>query len=133
MRVFLDANVLFSASQPESAFSRLIELAKARAKVLSSDLAIDEARRNIRLKRASWQAGFKSVLEEIDIVPSAIFPLPIELDEKDQPVLCAAIRARAELFVTGDRRDLAKLFGVSVLGVEVVPPRRLAEILAGHE
>jgi predicted nucleic acid-binding protein len=129
VRVFLDANVLFSASQPGSAFFRLVLLAKARASVLASDLAIEEARRNIRLKRTAWQPTFETVLEGIEVVASTLFPLPVDLDEKDRPLLCAAIKARAELFVTGDRRDFGQLFGMSVLGVEVIPPKRLAEIL----
>ena len=50
-RVFLDANVLFSAAYLESSgLARLWQLADA--ELLSSDYAIEEARRNLALDRA---------------------------------------------------------------------------------
>jgi hypothetical protein len=63
-------------------------------------------------------------------MPSAVFPLPVTLNEKDVPLLCAAIRARSDYFVTGDRRGFGHLFGTRVVGAVVITPRRLAEILA---
>jgi len=51
VRVFLDANVLFSASQPDSAVARLIAAACEHMQVATSDLASIEARRNVELKR----------------------------------------------------------------------------------
>lgn len=132
MRVFLDANVLFSASQPGSAFARLIAVAVQRAHVLTSDIACAEARRNLALKRPAWLEAFEALLEELEVVPSAVFPLPVTLDEKDVPLLCAAIRARSDYFVTGDRRDFGHLFETRVHGALVVTPLRLAERLAGH-
>jgi hypothetical protein len=56
----------------------------------------------------------------------------VTLDEKDVPLLCAAIRARSDYFVTGDRRDFGHLFGTRVQGILVVTPLMLAEILAGR-
>lgn len=132
MRVFLDANVLFSASQPGSAFARLIAAAMRHASVLTSDVACAEARRNLALKRSSWVATFEGLLEEIEVVPSAVFPLPVTLDEKDAPLLCAAIRARSDYFVTGDRKDFGHLFDTRVHEVTVIAPLRLAEILAAR-
>jgi predicted nucleic acid-binding protein len=130
LRVFLDANVLFSASQTGSAFSRLISVAARRATVLTSDIACAGARRNILVKRPGWLAAYEVLLAMIEVVPSAVFRLPVTLDEKDVPLLCAAIRARCDAFVTGDRRDFGHLFGARVLGVTVITPLRLAEILA---
>ncbi len=131
MRVFLDANVLFSASQPGSAFARLISAASRRAHVLTSDIACAEARRNLALKRPAWLEAFEELLEDLEVVSTAVFPLPVTLDEKDVPLLCAAIRARSDYFVTGDRRDFGRLIGTKVLGAMVITPLRLAEILVG--
>ncbi|HVS11030.1 MAG TPA: PIN domain-containing protein [Planctomycetota bacterium] len=132
MRVFLDANVVFSASQPESAFARLVAATRRHASVLTSDIACVEARRNLVLKRPDWLGAFEALVEEIEVVPSAMFPLPVTVDEKDVPLLCAAIRARSDYFVTGDRRDFGHLFETRVHGVLVITPLRLAEILAGR-
>lgn len=132
MRVFLDANVLFSASQPGSALARLIAAAMRHASLLTSEVACAEARRNIALKRSGWLATFEALLEEIEVVPSAVFPLPVTLDEKDVPLLCAAIRARSDFFVSGDRKDFGHLSETRVHEVPVITPLRLAEILAAR-
>jgi predicted nucleic acid-binding protein len=132
VRVFLDANVVFSASQPESAFARLVASARRHASVLTSDIACVEARRNLDLKRPDWLGALVALVEEIEVVPSAVFPLPVTVDEKDVPLLCAAIRARSDYFVTGDRRDFGHLFETRVHGMLVITPLRLAEILAGR-
>lgn len=140
MRIFLDANVLFSASNPGSAFSRLISVALEYADaVLTSDLACAEARRNLALKRPVWLSMFEAMLEPsgpdggpgLEMVPSAVFPLSVDLADKDIPLVCAAISARSDYFVTGDRKDFGHLFDVAVKGVTVITPKQLAEML--HE
>ncbi len=129
MRVFLDANVLFSASQPGSAFARLIAQTAEQATLLTSDVARAEARRNLSLKRAAWVSAFDELLSAVEIVPSSIFQLPVELDDKDVPLLCAAIRSGSDYFVTGDRRDFGHLFDTRVGVVTIITPLRLAELL----
>ncbi|QDU70143.1 PIN domain-containing protein [Engelhardtia mirabilis] len=129
MRVFLDANVLFSASNAGSATQRLIALGTARAQLITSELAILEARKNLRLKRPSWLEAFETLRESIDIVPTVVFGLQVKLASKDVPLLCAAIRAEADLFVTGDRLDFGHLLDEVVHGVRIISPLGLAERL----
>lgn len=130
MRVFLDANVLFSASNAGSNIARLIARLIEQETAVTSDLAIEEARKNLALKRADWLPAFEEILGGVESVPSVLFELPVPLEVKDAPILCAAIRGRCTLFVTGDRRDFGHLYGKMIQGVEVVPLLRLAEILA---
>jgi hypothetical protein len=130
MRAFLDANLLFSASNAGSNIARLIAVLCVRGTAVSSDLAVEEARRNITLKRAAWLPAFDRLLHSVEVVPSALFELPARVPVKEAPLLCAAIRSRSQLFVTGDRRDFGHLKGQQVLGVEIVSPLRLARILA---
>ncbi|SRR5690606_2143200 len=129
MRVFLDANVLFSASNPESNLARLVALAKERAAVVTSDFAREEAVRNVSVKRPAWASGLERALLGVEVVPSVLFPLPVEITEKDAPILCAAIRSGCTHLVTGDRRDFGHLFGTAIEGVRIVTPLRLAELL----
>lgn len=131
MRVFLDANVLFSASNQGSNIAQLIEWLVTDATAVTSDLAVAEARRNLALKRADWLPAFEQLLERVEQVPSALFDLPVTIDEKDRPLLCAAIRADCTHFATGDRRDFGHLFDKTVERVRVVHLLRLAELLAG--
>ena len=130
MRAFLDANVLFSASNAGSNIAALIAWLIKRQTAVTSDLAVEEARKNIGLKRPAWRPAFDELLGRVDLLPSALFDLPVQLDAKDAPLLCAAIRVQCSHFVTGDRRDFGHLNGHVERGVEVISLRRLAELLA---
>jgi hypothetical protein len=96
---------------------------------VTSDLARAEAHRNLLLKRPHWLPAFDALLQRIEQVPSSLFELPVALDEKDRPLLCAAIRAGCTHFATGDRRDFGHLSDQAVEGVHVVHLLRLAELL----
>lgn len=130
MKVFLDANVLFSASRPDSNIAQLIAWLLEQDTAVSSDVAVEEARRNLTRKRPTWLPRFDALLARVALVPSVQFTLPVPLAQKDVPLLCAAIRDRCEYFVTGDHRDFGHLMDEKVLGVEVVSLLTLARILA---
>lgn len=130
MRVFLDANVLFSASNAGSNIAGLVGWMMSMGTAVTSDVAVEEARRNLALKRSEWMPAFEALLPQLEIVPSMIFPISVTLADKDLPIFCAAIRSGCELFVTGDRRDFGSLMGRTVEGVRVVSPLQLAKLLA---
>ena len=102
-----------------------------RETVVTSDLAVEEARKNLQLKRTAWLSTFEALLREVETVPAVLFPLPVSIADKDAPLLCAAIRSGCQFFVTGDKRDFGHLYNQQVQGVEVVSLLRLAAILAG--
>ena len=132
MRVFLDANVLFSASNDGSNIAQLVGWLIDTATAVTSDLAREEARRNLAIKRAEWMPTFERLLARVEIVASVRFDLPVPLDEGDRPLLCAAIRSRCSHFATGDRRDFGHLYAQTVEGVQVISLLRLAELLAAR-
>lgn len=121
-RVFLDANVLFSCAYLPT--SRLMKLWRLPATVLlSSDYAVEEARRNLDL--ADQRHRLEQLVKRMEIVTawqSASLPHGVRLDDKDAPILLAAIEARATHLLTGDRQDFGHLFGRTVNGVEIVLP-----------
>ncbi len=131
MRVFLDANVLFSAAKPGSNIHRLITTATNHSYLVTSDLAFEEARRNILVKRAAWSATFYELVKPIELAPTALFELPVFLEEKDRPILCSAIRSRCEYLVTGDFKHFGALItaGESIRGVTVISMKQFAELL----
>ena len=132
MRVFLDANVLFSASNAPSNIAKVVAEAEKRGHVLvTCDLAAEEARRNITLKRPAWLAGFETLTARVEVAPSVHFPLPVDLAGKDVPILCAAIRSHCDVLVTGDRRDFGHLYDHVVEGVRVVSLLRFGELVLG--
>jgi len=49
---------------------------------------------------------------------------PPPLPDKDQHVLAAAVLARADFLVTGDRKHFGAWYGGSISGIRVEPPGR---------
>jgi predicted nucleic acid-binding protein len=129
LRVFLDANVLFSASNTGSNIAKLIDLLIDKGQAVSSDFAIAEARRNIQLKRPDWSEALESLIARLEVVSSVRFDLPVELVEKDQPILCTAIRAKCEYLAAGDKQDFGHLYERTVECVTVIPLVKLAELV----
>jgi len=127
MRVFLDANVIFSAAQKGSPSRRLFEALARRATLATHPGIWLEAERNLHAKRPEWLPGLAS-LRALLRFSAAMATCPnVGLPPKDQPVLGAAIAARADRLVTGDRTHFGPLFGKTFQGVRVVCPRAMAE------
>lgn len=121
-RLFLDANVLFSAAyRPDAGIRRLWKLSGAR--LVTSAYTAEEARRN--LAQPEQKEALARLLEEIEVTrqPSVTDEMRGSgLPEKDLPVLAAAIEARATHLITGDQRHFGIFFGKDLQGVKVQRP-----------
>ncbi len=122
-RLFLDANILFSAAYaPESPLRRLWQ-AKG-AELLTSGYAVAEARRNLETKEQ--QNRLETLLADVRVVGESErrdLPAGVTLREKDVPILCAAMAAKASHLLTLDLRDFGAYLGKSVAGVLLLHPR----------
>ncbi|HUF73498.1 MAG TPA: PIN domain-containing protein [Gammaproteobacteria bacterium] len=132
MRIFLDANILFSAAKSNGAVRQLLELLRDSGHTLcADDYVVAEARRNLELKAPDSGTALEDLLGQIDVAPFEASELPSDvaalLPEKDWPVLAAAIRRRCETLVTGDRTHFGALYGKTITGVSIHSPRSLAE------
>lgn len=122
-RLFLDANVLFSAAyRADAGVARIWDCDDV--ELLSSDYAVEEARRN--LPKPDQKARLAELLHRLRIVPSVV-PHPdtrskVELPDKDWPILGAAVAAGATHLITGDKKDFGPYFGSNVLGLRILPP-----------
>lgn len=123
-RVFLDANVLFSAAWVEGAgLARLWRLAGT--DLLSSQLALAEAERNLDSDEQRFRLrSLAAKLTLVEAPAGAALPAGIELVAKDAPILLAAVEAGASHLLTGDQRHFGHLFGKSVSGVRILTPAR---------
>lgn len=123
-RVFLDANVLFSAAYKPT--SRLRELWRIpEVTLLSSTYAVAEAEVNLARSRASALSELEALLEPIqvaELLEQSNLPEGIEIVEKDRPILLAAISVRATHLLTGDKLHFGHLFGTEIAGVLILPP-----------
>ena len=128
-RIFLDANVLFSAAyRPGSGLTLLWNLEGV--ELLTSAYAAEEARRN--LSEESQRARLARLLAKVHIAggtAAKALPPGVELPVKDRPILISAIVARASHLLTGDREHFGRYFGRRLGGVLVLPP---SDYLAGR-
>jgi uncharacterized protein len=120
-RVFLDANVLFSAAYRADA--RLLQLWKfADVTLCSSRYAFEEARAN--LDGEEQKVRLNKLSEKVQLFEAKEGPLPrgVVLPEKDVPILLGAIAAQATHLLTGDIRHFGPYFGKKIAGIAVALP-----------
>ncbi len=116
-RLFLDANVLFTAAHnPKGKAALLFQLGQLElVQLLSSAYAIEEARRNLARKFPACLDRFEALVGKLGLVaerpPDAglDLPCPAGLPEKDGPIYRAAHACRADGLITGDLRDFGPL------------------------
>jgi len=110
LKLFLDANVLFTAAHnPGGKAAFLFDAADlGHWRLLSSAYTIEEARRNIAAKYPQCSERLEVLVGEVTITPQpATSPGPaIALPEKDLPVFVAACAAGASHLLTGDLKHL---------------------------
>jgi len=122
-RLFLDANVLFSAAyQADAGVERLWRVSGV--ELVTSAFAVEEARRN--LPERDQRERLAKLLKEVEI-GEALMLSPerrgeIELPEKDWPILGGASASGATHLITGDLRHFGPYFGHRLLGVLVQRP-----------
>ncbi|MGH9323197.1 MAG: PIN domain-containing protein [Vicinamibacteria bacterium] len=111
MKVFLDANVLFTAAhRPSGKAAFVISQGKEGFwEVVTSRLAVDEALRNLEAKLPGTADSLERLLKTVSRVPTITGPkCPLALPEKDAPIFLSAWRERATHLLTGDLRDFGR-------------------------
>ncbi len=106
-RLFLDANVLFTAAHnPDGKAAALFDaLELGRWELVASAFAAGEARRNIAAKYPQHSARLETLLARLTEVPQpATTQSTISLPEKDRPIYLAARACGATHLLTGDTR-----------------------------
>ena len=120
-RLFLDANVLFSAAYRADA--GLLRFWKLRNVILcSSRYALEEARINLTedVQRRRLARLARS-LQWFSAAPLEL-PVGVSVPEKDEPILRAAMEAQATHLITGDIRHFGPYFGKAIGGVLIMSP-----------
>ncbi|MEX0733641.1 MAG: PIN domain-containing protein [Steroidobacteraceae bacterium] len=110
-RLFLDANVLFTAAHNRAGKSAYLfdVLHFARWELHSSDYAIEEARRNLAAKFPERVAILDSLIGRLNVIRQpARGEIGIRLPEKDQPIFLAAQAGGATHLLTGDLRHFKR-------------------------
>ncbi|ETN89726.1 MULTISPECIES: PIN domain-containing protein [Thermus] len=133
MRVFLDANVLFSAALGGTVFAAIWALAEAeKIQLLTSPLCLVEAQYNLERKRPEALPQLGALMRRVVLIQEPgeggfrhegpMAALAAELPEKDQPVLRAALLARAQVLLTGDVRHFGRFMSREDLPLRIMTP-----------
>lgn len=137
MRVFLDANVPFTAAYNDRGLcSALFRFAAdGQCELVTSAFAAEEARRNVALKAGQRRERLEDLLQAVTLVPEPPAAIVESLsrstiEPKDAPIPAAAMTAECRLLVTGDRRHFGHLHGREVAGVRVATPSQVFDLLA---
>lgn len=137
MRIFLDANILFSAAKSNGAVRQLLRDLHADGYTLVADEYVaTEARRNIAAKSAGDAVAYlQALLSQIEVSGvqhTAMARTSADwLPEKDRPVLLSAIALKCDALVTGDRTHFGPGYGQAFDGVTVYSPAELALAIWG--
>jgi len=130
VRLFLDANILFSAAYRDGNPALLLfELAVAgRCHLVTSEFAWEEAHRNITQKcpqRLPMLAALKKQLKFAPVPDASGIAVASEqgLPDKDAPILAAALATKAQVLVTGDRTHFGHLYGKEAGSLQVLTLR----------
>ena len=120
-RLFLDANVLFSAAYRANA--GLLQFWKLKNVVLcSSHYALEEAKINLTqdVQRRRLEK-LATAIEFFDAIPR-VLPREVTLTDKDVPIFLAAMASRATHLLTGDVHHFGRYFSKTIEGILVLPP-----------
>lgn len=135
MRIFLDANILFSAAKTDGLMRALLVRLRQSGHVLCSDAFVEaEAFRNLERKGPEAISALHDLLVTLERHPFRRHFLrkgPGDaLPDKDRPVLAAAVGLGCDMLLTGDRTHFGNLFGTTIEGVAVHSPQSLVARLS---
>jgi predicted nucleic acid-binding protein len=120
-RLFLDANVLFSAAyRPDAGLLRLWRLDNVT--LCTSHYALEEARINLHDEEQAMRLAKLSGGIQLVEAGQRALPRGVTLPEKDVPILLAAIASRATHLLTGDIRHFGPYLGKKIEGVVIALP-----------
>ena len=122
MRVFLDANILFSAADFRSLIAaNLFKLLAQGNTAVTNTYAWDETVRNLSKKRPFLLNNLEWLREKVAIVDEKMESyLTIDCEPKDVKILEGAIASGCSHLWTGDKKHFGAMYGKMVHGVLVV-------------
>jgi uncharacterized protein len=135
VRLFLDANVLFSAAiKPSSRIHAFFQLSDAGfCDLLTSTHAALEASRNIQIKFPMQLKTLETLLGAVTLVnepgKALVRWASDYLPDKDAPILAAALAGKADILVTGDNKHFGLMFEKKYKGVLVLTPAQTLDYL----
>ena len=135
MRIFLDANILFSAARAGGAMRTLLSLLQSREHVLvASPSVLIEASRNLEHKANAAALGDLVTMQSTLEISSrehgdGSATHTAWLPTKDRHVLAAAIALKCDVLITDDKTHFGSGYSERFGNVLILSPRMAAERL----
>jgi uncharacterized protein len=128
VKVFLDANILLSASAAQSLCGKFIRGLAGKSDLVTSAYCIQEARKNIHKFRNASAGDLESLVTGLQVCDEGetLIEVP-HLPAKDLPVLAAAIHAGCTHLATGDLKHFGTLIQNPIASLRVVTLAMLAK------
>ena len=128
INVFLDSNVLFSASYSgERSTSYILFKLQERGfiSIFISNLLVLETVNNLGDKKPEKLGLLKELIDKTTVLDDVIVDLPIlsSLPAADRIILSTAIANSIKYFLTGNTRDFKDLYGKTVGNTLILKPR----------
>jgi predicted nucleic acid-binding protein len=127
MKIFLDANILFSAAWSGSRTGKFLAVLLKRAEVVTSAYAVEETRRNLARHEPAALDELWRLMRALRLANETMAMPELNLQAKDRPILEATIAAGCSHLLTGDFKHFGPLLGRMVGGVKVTSMRMLAD------
>ena len=121
MRVFLDTNVLVSGFATRGLCADVIRLVLAEHELVIGEVVLRELERVLTRKIELPAETIQEIIafieqQTVQPTPKTVSPIPVR-DEDDRWILAAALTAKAEVLVTGDKDLLDVADRVSALTI----------------
>ena len=87
MRIFLDANILFSGALPNSRMRAFLDFLCKVCGCLTNNYAVEEARRNLEAKYTEAVRRLEPLIKKCELVTAVKINLAVKLALKDVPIL----------------------------------------------
>ena len=106
MRIFLDANILFSGALPQSRMRAFLDFLCRECECVTNAYAVEEARRNLAAKFPGALRHLDAIVKKCELVPAVKMDFKVKLALKDAPILGGALAAHAKYLLTAMKRIL---------------------------
>jgi putative PIN family toxin of toxin-antitoxin system len=138
LRIFLDSNVIISGIYSKAGPpGKILDLHTAgRIQIVVCKFVLEEVIRNIRVKRSKDIAALYAFLSNappsiaVDPGINEILLWAKYLSQEDAIILAAAIRARVDCFITGDRHFHSAALQSQKMNLKILTP---AEFVAAYK
>ncbi len=112
-KVFLDANVLFTAAHNPKGKAAWILTSSGDWTFVTSNYAVEEAVRNIQKKYPACLESLENYISNLSVYPSGDgSTCPISLPDKDKPIFESAMQTQSTHLLTGDMKDFGRFMNM---------------------